>query len=80
MLDLYGLEHYTAQMNSSKVIDDLGGTKVVAELCELSEGAVSQWRNNGIPKGWVKYLQLLRPDVFGPAPESQAGQEATCQA
>lgn len=51
-------------MNDSEIIDRLGGTLVVADLCEITEGAVSQWRKNGIPKARRKYLRLLRPDVF----------------
>jgi hypothetical protein len=47
-----------------RVIDALGGTGAVAELCEVSDAAVSQWRHDGIPKARLKYLQVVRPDVF----------------
>lgn len=49
---------------ASEIIDALGGTSAVAELCDLTTGAISQWRYNGIPKPWAKYLNSLRPDLF----------------
>lgn len=49
---------------ANKIIDALGGTSVVAGICSVSTGAVSQWRDYGIPKAQWKYLVLLRPDVF----------------
>jgi hypothetical protein len=52
-------------INPNAVIDGLGGTARTAELCELTTGAVSQWRQNGIPKPWVKFLSEMRPDLFG---------------
>lgn len=51
-------------MNTSKIIDDLGGTSVVAEMCEIKPASVSEWRKNGIPDARLMYLKLLRPDVF----------------
>jgi hypothetical protein len=44
------------------VIDGLGGTVVVATLCDVDPGAVSQWRWNGIPKYRIDFLRLARPD------------------
>lgn len=51
-------------MNSSKIIDDLGGTSKVATLCEVSMAAVSQWREDGIPKARLMFLRAVRPEVF----------------
>ena len=51
-------------MDANIVIDKLGGTVAVAQLCEVTPGAVSQWRGAGIPKPRLMYLQLARPDVF----------------
>lgn len=51
-------------MNYGKLIDDLGGTSAVAELCQVTTGAVSQWRENGIPHARMMYLRAVRPDVF----------------
>jgi hypothetical protein len=65
-------------MTASTIIERLGGTKVVAQLCDISQQAVSQWRTKGIPKAQRNYLRLLRPDVFEDQPVQAAhdGQEA----
>ncbi|WP_155633558.1 hypothetical protein [Burkholderia cepacia] len=44
------------------IIDGLGGTNVVAELCDCSASAVSQWRHDGVPKPRISFLRLARPD------------------
>lgn len=49
---------------ANKTIDRLGGTSVVARLCDITTASVSDWRHNGIPKAWLKYFQCIRPDVF----------------
>ena len=41
------------------------GVSVLAALCGISPSAVSQWKKDGIPKPWLKFLELARPDVFG---------------
>ncbi len=51
-------------MDPNIIIDRLGGTVKTAELCELSKGAVSQWRTNGIPSPWLKFLRATHPEVF----------------
>jgi phage terminase Nu1 subunit (DNA packaging protein) len=51
-------------MNHSKLIDDLGGTSKVAELFEVTTGAVSQWREDGIPRARLLHLKSIRPDLF----------------
>jgi predicted transcriptional regulator len=48
----------------SKIIDALGGSSKVAELCEVTPSAVSQWREDGIPKARLMFLKLAKPDVF----------------
>ncbi|MDP2815749.1 MAG: hypothetical protein Q8O19_03615 [Rectinemataceae bacterium] len=48
----------------NKIIDEIGGTNEVATLCEVTDGAVSQWRVNGIPRARLMYLKIVRPDVF----------------
>jgi len=50
--------------NSSELIDLLGGTAAVAALCEITPGAVSQWRTSKITKARLMYLQLKRPGAF----------------
>jgi hypothetical protein len=39
----------------SEIIDLLGGTSVVAKFTNLTTGAISQWRTNGMPDAWKKY-------------------------
>lgn len=62
-------------MNDSTIIDKLGGTGEVAQMCGISAQAVSQWRTDGIPKARRMYLELLRPDVFGASDETQTSQQ-----
>ena len=49
---------------ANTVIDAIGGTAKVAELCGVTPGAVSQWRKNGIPKTTLKFLRLSRRRIF----------------
>ena len=51
-------------MDANTIIDELGGTNAVAALCETTAQAVSQWRQNGIPKPRLMYLRLAKPKVF----------------
>ncbi|MFW7266288.1 hypothetical protein [Pseudomonas juntendi] len=37
-------------MNPSAIIDALGGTFRVAELCEVRPPSVSDWKKHGIPR------------------------------
>lgn len=56
---------YNWRMNDSQIIDKLGGTAKVAELCKVKQPSVSEWRTAGIPEARRMFLELLRPDVFG---------------
>jgi len=56
----------------SEIIDRLGGTAAVARLCKVKSPSVTGWRTNGIPSARRQFLELLRPDVFTPAPEGEA--------
>jgi len=51
-------------MDVNYIIDQLGGTNAVARLCDIKSPSVSEWRTKGIPKPWLKYFQMLRPDLF----------------
>lgn len=51
-------------MDANQIIDALGGTTKVAELCEVTTGAVAQWRKDGIPNARLMYLRVVRPEVF----------------
>jgi hypothetical protein len=62
-------------MTDNEIIDQFGGTTVVARMFDLTTGAISQWRSNGIPPGWRKCFMLMRPELFAPptpAPDREA--------
>jgi len=58
--------------NPSVVIDQLGGSGVVAKLCNVRSQAVSQWRKDGIPDARLMFLKLARPEVFKAISENAA--------
>lgn len=65
-----------AQTLAISIIERLGGTTATAELCEVSPGAVSQWKGEkGIPKQQLKLLRALRPDLF--EDRRQSGRRST---
>lgn len=49
---------------AAQIIGDLGGTAKTAEMCDITPGAVSQWRRTGIPKAQLNYIKAARPDLF----------------
>ena len=49
-------------MTPSELIDALGGTARVAEICDVTPQAVSQWRDDGIPDARLQFLAVLYPD------------------
>jgi DNA-binding transcriptional regulator YdaS (Cro superfamily) len=53
------------KLTDSEIIDRLGGTSQVADLCKVQPQAVSQWRASGIPPARRMYLEVVRPEVFG---------------
>lgn len=54
----------SAMAEAIRVIDCLGGTAKVARLCNTTQSAVSQWKENGIPDYRLMFLKLARPDAF----------------
>lgn len=58
-------------MNPNEIIDALGGTFRVAELCEVRPPSVSDWRKYGIPRARMMSLRIAKPEVFK-ALEAQA--------
>lgn len=58
-------------MDPNKIIDALGGTAAVAKLCKVKPPSVSEWRTNGIPDARLQFLEVIRPDVFGAAPNAE---------
>lgn len=51
-------------MDPNRIIDALGGTTEVAEMCKVTPAAVSQWREHGIPQARMMFLRLAEPKVF----------------
>lgn len=51
-------------LTPDEIIDALGGTSKVAQMCDVTDSAVSQWRVNGIPKPQLRFLRLAHPGVF----------------
>lgn len=69
-----GIVVYTWRMSkeeSNRIIDAMGGTVQVARLFSVTKGAVSQWRENGIPDARLMYLRLAYPHVFDTANSNQ---------
>ena len=60
------------QAEANRVIDGLGGTVAVAAMCEITTGAVSQWRDSGLPPSRRMYFKVIRPDLFEPPQEKAA--------
>ncbi|WP_155760614.1 hypothetical protein [Stenotrophomonas maltophilia] len=54
-----GFDHRDAAL-----IEAIGGTSAVARECEITHSAVSQWKTQGIPLPWWKYLRLRFPEEF----------------
>lgn len=58
---------------ANTLIDRLGGTTAVANLCDCKPPSVHQWRTDGIPKYRLQFLRLARPEAFeGLESEKQA--------
>lgn len=51
-------------MTPNEIIDALGGTFRVAELCEVKPPSVSDWRKHGIPRARLMFLRIAKPEVF----------------
>lgn len=56
-------KHNQLAGDADRIIDELGGTVAVAELCNISSGAVSQWRDAGIPEPRMQFFRVLRKDL-----------------
>lgn len=58
--------------DSARIVELLGGSSAVAELCEITPQAVSQWfgpdPDTGVPReipnARLLYLKAVRPEVF----------------
>lgn len=68
-------------IDASAIIEALGGTSAVAEMCDIKPPSVSEWKaRNIIPKARLKYLRLARPDVFDGLPVAQYAEAANADA
>lgn len=45
------------------VVKELGGKKVVAEICGIRDPSVYDWYKRGISKGFYKFLRLKFPTL-----------------
>lgn len=63
-------------MDPKKIIESLGGTSKVAGMCDITPQAVSQWKENGIPKPWLLYLRLKKPKVFSALSAEKENEQA----
>lgn len=52
------------QKEANRIIDAMDGTVAVADLFGITSGAVSQWREDGIPEARLFSIKLMRPDLF----------------
>lgn len=51
--------------DAARVIEALGGTQAVADLCGVKAPSVSEWKRNGrFPQAREQFLRLLRPAAF----------------
>lgn len=52
------------QQEANRIIDAMGGTVAVCTLFNITSGAVSQWREEGIPDARLFSIKLMHPDLF----------------
>jgi len=51
-------------MDIHKVIEHFGGTKEICEALEVTKGAISQWRQDGIPELRQYQIETLTKGKF----------------
>lgn len=52
-----------AEHDAEKIIQDMGGNGAVAELCNITSGAVSQWLSTGIPEYRMLFFRVKHPQL-----------------
>lgn len=50
----------------------LGGVSKVANACEITKGAVSQWKQKGIPKAQLNFLRMKFPKEYSSVYQQEA--------
>ena len=58
--------------DAKKIIEAMGDTAAVAELCEVSLSCVSMWKVRGIPAPQYRWMKARRPSVFRRLIEAEA--------
>lgn len=64
MKHLTELQKQALRDEANRIIDAMGGSSAVANIFNLTVGAVSQWRTDGIPETRMFSIRLLRKDLF----------------
>ncbi|WP_371132965.1 Cro/CI family transcriptional regulator [Hydrogenophaga sp.] len=65
-------------MKTQHAIQLAGSAKALADLLEITGGAISQWGED-LPKGRSWQLQLLRPEWFKPGAIEALGGSVTAE-
>ncbi|NYS09344.1 MULTISPECIES: Cro/CI family transcriptional regulator [Ralstonia] len=55
------MDKTTPHPETSRLITDLGGTVKLADECDVTPSAVSQWKTEGIPHPRYQFLRLKYP-------------------
>ena len=71
---------YTEKMDNKQIkqhqeLINKIGTAVLMDMFHISKGAISQWRNNGIPKVRLMYLELSHPELFVTPQKSKSSKQ-----
>lgn len=62
-------------MKTKRAIELAGGTtKALAELFQITPGAISQWGED-LPRGRMYELRVLKPDWFADQPPPRSGEQ-----
>jgi DNA-binding transcriptional regulator YdaS (Cro superfamily) len=60
-------------MDVKNIIQELGGATAAARFFEISQAAVSQWKQkNKIPQARLLHLKAARPDLFDKSSQDRA--------
>ena len=54
----------TKQDTAELLIEEMGGTVKVAQICQITPASVSGWKKHGVPIGWQKYFSIAFPEVW----------------
>jgi|GEM_PF-1866215 len=63
------------QINQHLELINAIGTAALMDMFQVSKGAISQWRKNGIPKARLMYLELRYPELFVASQKSKSSKQ-----